>query len=81
MPAFFMGIDVGSNETKGILINEDCEIVGEHVVSHKMDNPTPGTLSTMPNVFGGVSSAPFHGNSSKAPISIPHTSPVLDYQL
>lgn len=42
MPAFFMGIDVGSNETKGILINEDCEIVGEHVVSHKMDNPHPG---------------------------------------
>lgn len=42
MSELFMGIDIGSNETKGILINADCEIIGEQVIAHQMDNPQPG---------------------------------------
>lgn len=42
MHKFFMGIDIGSNESKGVLIDSDCKIVAEQVIAHSMDNPQPG---------------------------------------
>ena len=38
----FMGIDVGTNETKAVLIDEKCEIVAFASCGHDLLNPQPG---------------------------------------
>lgn len=40
-PLYFMGIDVGTNETKGVLINSGCEIVKYMSKKHNVENPPP----------------------------------------
>ncbi len=40
--AYFMGIDTGTNSSKGVLIDEKGEILATHSVSHEMTNPAPG---------------------------------------
>ena len=39
---YFMGIDVGTNETKAVLIDEKCEIVAFASCGHDLLNPQPG---------------------------------------
>ncbi len=39
---YFMGIDTGTNSSKGVLIDEECNIISEHVTEHAMTNPSPG---------------------------------------
>lgn len=39
---FFLGVDVGTHETKGVLINEQLRPVAEYALPHKMENPKPG---------------------------------------
>lgn len=41
MNQYVMGIDVGTNETKGVLVDENCRIVADAAVAHTMDNPSP----------------------------------------
>lgn len=41
MGVFFMGIDIGTNESKGVLIDERCRIVAKAVTSHETENPKP----------------------------------------
>lgn len=38
---FFMGIDVGTNETKGVLIDVNCKIVAFQSKAHDLENPLP----------------------------------------
>lgn len=38
-PGFFMGIDVGTYESKGVLVDQDFKIVAQHAVSHGLENP------------------------------------------
>ena len=38
---YFVGIDVGTNETKGILINEVGKEIASAVTSHSVENPKP----------------------------------------
>ena len=38
---FFMGIDVGTNETKGVLIDADCKVVAFQSKTHDIENPRP----------------------------------------
>lgn len=40
--AYFMGIDTGTNSSKGVLIDEDGNIIAEHATEHAMTNPAPG---------------------------------------
>lgn len=40
--AYFMGIDTGTNSSKGVLINEKAEIVALYQTEHEMQNPSPG---------------------------------------
>ena len=40
--SYFMGIDTGTNSSKGVLINSHGEIVAEHATEHSMTNPAPG---------------------------------------
>ena len=40
--AYFMGIDTGTNSSKGVLIDEACTIIAEHSTEHAMTNPLPG---------------------------------------
>lgn len=40
--AYFMGIDTGTNSSKGVLIDEACNIIAEHATTHEMTNPAPG---------------------------------------
>ena len=40
--SYFMGIDTGTNSSKGVLIDEECNIISEHSTEHVMTNPLPG---------------------------------------
>ena len=42
MERYFMGIDVGTFETKGVLIDQDCRITAVHTEKHTMENPREG---------------------------------------
>ena len=37
--SYFMGIDTGTNSSKGVLINSHGEIIAEHTTEHAMTNP------------------------------------------
>lgn len=39
--AHFLGIDIGTGESKGVLIDEDCSIVCTASCAHGTDNPRP----------------------------------------
>ncbi len=39
---YFMGIDTGTNSSKGILMDQDCNIVATSTTEHAMTNPKPG---------------------------------------
>lgn len=38
---YFMGIDVGTNESKGVIIDENCRILHTEVTGHGLENPRP----------------------------------------
>lgn len=40
--AYFMGIDTGTNSSKGVLIDSEGHIIAEHSTEHAMTNPAPG---------------------------------------
>lgn len=39
---YYMGIDVGTSETKGLLIERNCRIVLQSSIKHSMEHPKPG---------------------------------------
>ncbi len=39
--AYFMGIDTGTNSSKGVLIDSKCNIIAIHATEHAMTNPKP----------------------------------------
>lgn len=39
---YYMGIDIGTYESKGMLINQDGECLGTHSCPHIMETPKPG---------------------------------------
>ena len=41
MTKYFLGIDVGTYESKGVLIDENCQIMAELAVKHDLENPRP----------------------------------------
>ncbi|MDR3576087.1 MAG: FGGY-family carbohydrate kinase [Anaerolineaceae bacterium] len=41
MKKYFLGIDIGTFESKGVLIDEDCQIVADHAIKHDLENPKP----------------------------------------
>ncbi len=41
MGKYFMGIDIGTNESKGVLIDEQCCIIASAVTAHETENPKP----------------------------------------
>jgi xylulokinase len=38
---YFLGIDVGTYESKGALIDENCQIIADYAVKHELENPKP----------------------------------------
>ena len=40
--AYFMGIDTGTNSSKGVLIDDEANIIAVHSTEHSMTNPAPG---------------------------------------
>jgi xylulokinase len=40
--AYFMGLDTGTFESKGVIIDGECEVIATHAVAHGMENPKPG---------------------------------------
>lgn len=40
--AYFMGIDVGTAATKGVIIDGQCRVVAQCSTEHGMENPRPG---------------------------------------
>lgn len=53
MESYFMGIDTGTNSSKGVLINSHGEIIAEYTTEHAMTNPAPATMNTMQTKTGG----------------------------
>ncbi len=41
MANYFLGIDVGTYETKGVIIDERCNIIADATAKHGMENPKP----------------------------------------
>lgn len=41
MKSCFMGIDIGTNESKGVLIDENCKIIATASAEHGVENPKP----------------------------------------
>lgn len=39
---YFMGIDTGTNSSKGVLIDQECHIIATSSAEHAMTNPRPG---------------------------------------
>lgn len=39
--AYFMGIDTGTFESKGVIIDDQCNIIVSHAVAHDTENPKP----------------------------------------
>ena len=42
MSKFFMGIDIGTFESKGTLVDENARIIAYHACPHEMEVPHPG---------------------------------------
>lgn len=42
MGQYFLGIDIGTFESRGMLVGPDFRVIAEHTVSHGMDNPKQG---------------------------------------
>lgn len=38
---YFLGVDIGTFESKGLLMDENCEVVATHAERHEMENPAP----------------------------------------
>ncbi len=38
---YFLGVDIGTFESKGLIMDEKCEVVAMHAEKHTMDNPKP----------------------------------------
>lgn len=38
---YVMGIDVGTNETKGVIVNEQCQVIASFSAPHELENPAP----------------------------------------
>lgn len=43
--AYYLGIDIGTRESKGVMIDGEGEIIQTAVVAHGLDNPQPGWFS------------------------------------
>lgn len=39
---YYLGIDIGTYESKGVIIDPECEVVSSAVVNHSMENPKAG---------------------------------------
>lgn len=40
--AYFMGIDTGTNSSKGVIIDDKCQVIAVHQTEHAMTNPHAG---------------------------------------
>ncbi|MCY1712881.1 FGGY-family carbohydrate kinase [Caproiciproducens galactitolivorans] len=38
---YFMGIDTGTFESKGVIIDKECNVIATHTATHGMENPKP----------------------------------------
>ena len=41
MKKYFMGIDVGTTESKGVLTDEMCRVIASAATEHDLENPKP----------------------------------------
>ncbi|MBC8535772.1 FGGY-family carbohydrate kinase [Feifania hominis] len=41
MKKYFMGIDIGTQESKGVIIDENCELIAKFATKHGLSNPKP----------------------------------------
>lgn len=39
---YFLGVDIGSSQSKGVIVDEDAQVIAQHFVKHKMEQPFPG---------------------------------------
>jgi sugar (pentulose or hexulose) kinase len=46
-----IGVDIGTNSSKGVLVTLEGKILAQHVVAHDMDVPRPGWAETAPRPY------------------------------
>ena len=51
MEKLLLGVDIGTNESKGILINQSFRPVAEFAVPHAMENPKPNHFEMDANIW------------------------------
>jgi xylulokinase len=73
-PTYFIGIDVGTFESKGVLIDRDCRIVASHTEKHEIENPRP-------NVFEHDAEAVWWGDFCKISRALLEKSGVASTQI
>ena len=39
MASYFLGIDIGTYESKGVIIDGECRVIAMHEVRHGLENP------------------------------------------
>ena len=42
MKQYFLGVDIGTYESRGMLLDESFQVTAEHATKHTMENPHPG---------------------------------------
>lgn len=40
--SYYMGIDIGTHESKGVLVDHRCRVIAQASAKHTLDNPRPG---------------------------------------
>lgn len=55
MTEFYLGVDIGTYSSKGVLVNQHGEVIAEHVIAHRLDVPQEGGQNMMQKQFGGAS--------------------------
>ena len=57
MKRYFLGIDIGTFESRGILIDESFRVAADASVPHGMETRSPGGSSRKPRRSGGATCA------------------------
>lgn len=52
--ALYLGIDIGTSASKGVLIDDRCNIVCQASCGHETDNPCDGWYQHDAEAFGGA---------------------------
>lgn len=57
---YYLGVDIGTYESKGVLIDQDYNLIANKAVRHDLENPNQIIMNTTLKKSGGVICARLH---------------------